>query len=478
MNRIQLAIVLLASCGTVLSCSQDRMAPESGAQRFTAGIDATRTSITDGVNVVWTPGDVISVYDGKTGASFVSELSAPSLSASYTGSGAKKGADGFYYAVYPCGAVYSWNDATAFYTIPNVQTAVEGQAPAGTMVMSARTSDLEKGMMFSHKAAYVRFTVDGSTEPFVSFQVVPVVGKNISGGFKINMSTESMSLSNDGNSTRYQYVELRTSDGKPFAKGTWYVALYPQTFDEGLIFRFTDADGCVCSVGKGDKITLAGGDVLDIGTVKGLKMVNYTGMIGNAYDKDGDKGVIFKVDPAKGTATILSAWSTPKSVEFCSGDASALAGTAKDADNGAANTAAILASDLYRNGGLTWALTNCAAGNNGFGEGWYMPARYQLSDLYDAYYGLEPGTSKAGGTSKEDISGKMNAAAKNKFDDAMASFGALTIDKAGDSTGIWSSTLNSASTDAWIVRFNATLYTQHKTFTSSQYVRCMKDVKL
>lgn len=482
MRKISVFIASLSVWGGVLSCSSNALAPEETAcQSVLAGIDVTRTSISDGNKVLWTPGDALSLYDSGsgTGAVFTSSLNSESPTAEFKGNGAQKGPDGYYYAVYPAGAVSGWSGDVALFTIPNVQTAVKGQAPAGTMVMAARAESLDKGMMFSHKAAYVKFTVDGNTEPFVSFSVIPTVGKNISGGFKITMGTDAMALSNDGNAKRYQYVELRTADGNPFTAGTWYVAMYPGTYDEGLDFQFKDKDGGVCSVkGKGEKISVYGGDVLDLGTVKGLEMVNYSNLIGSVYDKDGDKGVIWKVDPAKGTALLLSAWSSPGRIKFCSGDATKLSGIAKDSDDGAANTAAILASDLYKNGGLTWAVTNCTEGNNGFGKGWYLPARYQLSELYDTYYGLPAGTSKAGKTSKEDISGRMDKTVKKAFDDAMASLGGVPVDTAGDSTGLWSSSLNSAADDAYMTRFNTTLYSQHKPTSDTQYVRCVKEIKL
>lgn len=204
-------------------------------------------------------------------------------------------------------------------------------------------------------------------------------------------------------------------------------------------------------------------------------------IIGSVYDKNGDKGVIWQADASTHTATIVSAWVSPKQVAWSTAEFAELGGKSHANNGGYNNAVEIAASKYYNNSGekVSWAFDECRKAENGFGEGWYLPARYELNNLFDAYYGVPEGTMLKSGTRKEDISGMVSQETKERFDASMKELGGEPLDQAGEKTGLWSSTLCNNGVEAWITRFSPLAYTTHKTVLDNRYyVRCMKKVTL
>lgn len=199
-------------------------------------------------------------------------------------------------------------------------------------------------------------------------------------------------------------------------------------------------------------------------------------MVGTVYDKKGDKGIICKYEECTHTATIVSAWSSKDPVAFSDNAHEDLAGISHTNASGLKNTGDLVASKAYKaKKNEAWAVDICKTA----GEGWYLPSRYELNSLFDAYYGLPEGTMLESGTRKTDITSAADMDVKARFDASAAALGGTPIDNAGDKSGLWSSTVCNSGVEVWITRFIPQAYSSHKPVQEDRYyVRCMKKVTL
>jgi uncharacterized protein (TIGR02145 family) len=177
---------------------------------------------------------------------------------------------------------------------------------------------------------------------------------------------------------------------------------------------------------------------------------------------DGNKGMIYWVDP--NDATIAKAVSVARY-----GDGSTTpwgAETFYEATmfrNGQKNTEKIDASNF--------AVSSCKA----LGDGWYLPAVYEVADIFDVYNGISHEAAEFLPALPADLTA-VEKAARSKFDSQLTALGGTAFNTAADTengNSYWSSTeLDEAN--AYYVRVGKydLATAQKKKFT--RYVRCVR----
>lgn len=185
------------------------------------------------------------------------------------------------------------------------------------------------------------------------------------------------------------------------------------------------------------------------------------------------KGMIYWVspeNPAVGKAVSLERTTGLK----WSDDESPVAGGASYV-NGAANTAALVAADKSTYAAAAW----CAD----LGEGWYLPARDELVQLFDIYNGVSHSDPSFVLATVPNLSAAEKNA-RSKFDDMLKAAGAAEeniINTDGtNGNSYWTSSAEEGAGDsgAYYVRFGKydCPSTGVKKSSTSRYVRCIKTV--
>ena len=254
---------------------------------FTANAPApaagTRTSLVEGTQVYWTPDDVIGVYSctseefsvEEPGNPFTTSLTEAAPTASFTGTAE---ADALQYiAVYPQDMFVAcmWSPAMTIlgFTLPPVQTAVEGGFATGLNPSWAMTADMGGDLTFKNLCALVKFRISGGdADELKSVTLTDLGGTALSGTalyvYAPNMEMEMVRAA-------VPYVTLTGS----FTTGTdYYFVVAPSVDDnnapaalkKGFSLTFTRQDGTsftkTASGGIGDT-DLAAGMILDLGAI-------------------------------------------------------------------------------------------------------------------------------------------------------------------------------------------------------------------
>ena len=255
---------------------------------FTANAPApaagTRTSLVEGIQVYWTPGDVIGVYSctseafdvEEPGSPFTTELSAAAPTASFTGEAAEGASQ--YIAVYPrdmfVACMWSSEGTMLGFTLPPEQTAVKGGFATGLNPSLAMTADMGGDLTFKNLCALVKFSISGGdADELESVTLTDLGGTGLSGtaqyGYAPSMDMEFVMAA----------VPSVTLTG-PFTTGADYYFVVAPSVDDyyappaalknGFSLTFTRKDGTsftkTASGGIGDT-NLASGMILDLGAI-------------------------------------------------------------------------------------------------------------------------------------------------------------------------------------------------------------------
>ena len=262
---IVMAAMMSASCVEDIQTGPD--APQEGDPvevTFTASYaDETRTTLVDGVNVWWMPGDRIAVKGAD--APFETTINEPSSTAKFTGT---VGYASEYLAVYPYDAVTGWDSGKAYVELPSVQNAVKGTFDNGLNISVAKTVNRDLSFRFRNVLGYVKFTVTQQSGSICSASVSSqgLGGEGLCGTVIVDCTSDSPSAVMSGSGG--QTVTL-VSDAV-MQPGDYYVALVPGTYSQGLDFVFTDNLGRKARKSISRSITLSKGQIRNIGEIKNL----------------------------------------------------------------------------------------------------------------------------------------------------------------------------------------------------------------
>lgn len=257
---------------------------------FTANAPApaagTRTSLVEGTQVYWTPDDVIGVYSctseefyvEEPGSLFTTDLTEAAPTASFTGEAAEGALQ--YIAVYPRDmfALCVWSSGSTMlgFTLPPVQTAVEGGFATGLNPSLAMTADMGGDLTFKNLCALVKFSISGGDADELKSVTLTDLGSIGLSGTAQYVYAPSMEMEMEMVMAVVPYVTLTGS----FTTGTDYyfvvapsvVGYYaPAALKNGFSLTFTRRDGTsftkTASGGIGYDTDLAAGMILDLGDI-------------------------------------------------------------------------------------------------------------------------------------------------------------------------------------------------------------------
>lgn len=427
------AALLLASCQKENSTA-DMITPEvsenqdAGMSVIKVTAPATKVATADGINLLWDNGDKISLFTrmwnegtSKYDASWCnynSSLEAPSANATFVKDASDEKypdySSGKYLAVYVKGATVvtqsrNYNTQLAL----NKDVKVKNGGDFASSILYATSDDNQ--FIFSHVVSYLKFTVDNNTSHFKKLVVTPVKeSEYITSRYLIdfvNVATVSVTPKNNNGSLYTQTsrtLTVTTNDGAAFAPGTYYIAVSPETYSEGLELSFDNGESKTSL--KTATLEMKPGDVGDLGTFGFLNfpsspdtptppptepsepsepsdpIVPETSSVPSLYTENGENlGVIFWVDPSnptKGKAVsgevyIDVEWHT--SIQFFTDSAVNFASSDSEA-----NFNYLLNSDDYKKNPASYpAVLTCVK----LGDGWRLPTVAEYQDMFRTYTG-------------------------------------------------------------------------------------------
>lgn len=230
----------------------------------TATIAETKT-VLDGVNVLWSPGDKISLFNNEgNSVAFSTDITEPAAVAKFTNT-AEYTAPETIYAVYPDrGGVQKLTDGIINnFRIAGGQTAVAGSFdPAYGSAVGV--SDVNGNITFKSINSLIKFTIGGEKAP-AKVTFTNGGARNIAGLFTYDTITDAVN-SGDG----AKAISLTPAAGDAFEVGeTYYIAVIPG----GNFANMTlDFDGTVVRTVEGAKYAdetndFLVGKIINLGTV-------------------------------------------------------------------------------------------------------------------------------------------------------------------------------------------------------------------
>lgn len=456
---------------------------------ITATTVDTKVTTLDGVNVLWDKGDKIQLFTrtwnegtSKFDASWCdynSSLESPSATATFVRDAANTNTvdntSGKYLAIYHKGATITTQsrDYNAQITINKDQVAKNGGDFVSTLLYS--TSE-DSEFSFVHAVSYLKFTVGQNTTPFNKLIVSPVNSSEvIVSRIQIDWASETAtSAPFTGKSQDSKTVSVTTDDNAAFAPGTYYIAINPSTYTEGLEFTFENGEAVYSKVSPAN-VVLTPGAVADMGTIGTLKFPSVSDKLGTLYSDNGVSGVIFWVDENQPNAgKIVSGAGT----QIKWGTASTYTWAPDiDTDNGAANHEYVLnvegsSAEAYP------AVYYC----KNLGDGWRLPTVSEMNELIKTYFGIV-GDPVAEMQYYETEPYKAKAAA---FDEVLAQISTDNPDTTYDETKIamssnswyWTAQGDTATKKIKRVKLAQKYSVGAAGATNVNFVRCVRDVVL
>ena len=432
MNKIFYACA--ASALVFSSCQKEGPVTDVNSQMPTSEMDVitattlqTKATTLDGVNMLWENGDQIHLYTrtwnedtqkyGAGWCDYTTTLDAPSPTAEFvkdeTNTATVDNTSGRYLAVHYKGATVNTQsrDYYAEITINKAQVAKNGGDFVSSLLYATSP---DSQFTFAHAVSYLKFTVDQNTTPFTKLTISAVNSSEVVvSRIRIDWATESVTAAPfTGKSQDSNSMTVTTDDSEAFAPGTYYLAINPGTYADGLQFAFSN--GVVEDVVTTPaNIEMKAGDVANLGTIGSLDL-DVAGpvlQLTSVYAEGGvNQGVVFWVDPT-----------TPSKGKIVSGAVTNVAwGPAKDLSEEMDNyiTSHSVAENMeYVKNASDYSEKNYPAVyfcDNLPGGDWRLPSHDEQMQMFQTYWGVE---ALVDGTN---YNTDANSAAMTKFDSALA----------------------------------------------------------
>ena len=282
MKKLKSLILAAATMTFAVACNKElpMEAPETAGETvvFTASIDETKAVLKEN-KTEWVAGDKVTIHNGTKGFEFTAESAGATTDLKYVGndfSGKK------FMAVYPAGE-YTADVAakTVKANIPLWQQAQKGtfDANAALAVAYTETSTLN----FKNAVTLLKFKVNTDNVTHVVFHGNK--GEGITGNVNVKLTDAGTQVEvlpteiiQEGNKIADlgSWVEMyayHDEDHRYFEKGeTYYIAIAPQTFEEGVSVKFRINEGEEVEVRKSNsEISFAPNKIIDLGEL------SYTG---------------------------------------------------------------------------------------------------------------------------------------------------------------------------------------------------------
>ena len=494
------AALVFASCQKEEPATDVNVAPSTGVDVITATTVQTKTTTEDGINVLWENGDQIRLFTRtwNEGANkfdagwcdYTTTLDAPSATASFVRDEANTSTvdntSGKYFAIYRKGSSYMHQSRDYYMQISlDKELVAKNGGDFASSIMCASSPDTD--FQFSHVVSYVKFTVDQNTTPFKEFVVSPVNDSElVTSRIKITFADgELIQEVLSGNTQDSKTITLTTDDNKNFASGTYYFAVNPRTYTEGLKFTFKNEDGQIVVKTSPSNVAMDPGKVANLGTIGTLDFPvpeepetpetpeEPEAFKPSLYVENGvNKGVVFWADPNDPTKGLAISGQYANQVVF-HGTYKTFDDAAEfDTDDSAANFKHITSWADYQADKTKYpAIYFCES----LGDGWRLPSKVEMENLFRIWSGY---------------TGSLDAEYKYTYSEFAATadaFDALMLQCEGEAklcianvTWYWLGQADASSKKPRRTKFASSYLSSAANATNSKdiYVRCVRDVEL
>ena len=441
----------------------------------------------NGTSVNWIVGDLVAVADGSGDVyKFASEGDGSSAIFRYQSEGEQecmfnKSAQKYLMA-YPWTASVTMDmeNNTVMSNLPAIQNAVKGNFEGAYALAVAVGNDIETPFAFKCAISMLKVEIPEALSGKVAeLAVRGNQGEDLAGDLVITC-TESGPVTELG-VQKDSEVRLVSENGA-LEPGTYYIAINPSTYTEGLEFTFENGEA-VYSIVSPANVEMTPGAVADMGTIGTLNFsapeepeTPTTLEIGKAYAKD---GVVFWINPDNSKKGKIISGAV---ANIAWGKSSKYAWIADiNTDDGVANMQYVL--NLEGSDASTYpAVYFC----KNLGEGWRLPTINEMLDLIRVYYGVSSTVDDATLTNNYPADPSLASAvefdaelAKCLVDDPDNAKIAISASSAWYWTGqgyIKDGDINSGKNAR--VKIASTVFLSGGGATNKAYVRCVRDVEI
>ena len=275
MRKLRNSLFALACAATLFSCTREEIleAPKVSLTFSVANEPSDSKAALNGNAVEFEAGDKIGVWDGSGMICF--QTAAGGAHASFSGTAASV-AD--YILVSPYNENYSVNGSVVTYSIPEVQVATPGSVDPDAFVSMAKVSGTSGQAVLYNCVGLLKLEVpDGLTvkEIYVGGGTDSSVG--ICGPFTFNTNDQAVNYV-DADSMRPVITLVPQAGEDEIAPGTYYVAVRPWTYSQGLTVAYVNADNQLCKRTTANTVSVERNHILPVGELGS----NYTPQTGTA----------------------------------------------------------------------------------------------------------------------------------------------------------------------------------------------------
>ena len=272
MKTINKTIICAAAALALAGCTKEMETPadqELIKMSFTGVVDhnaGTKTALTSDYNVIWTPGDQISVFANGNNSQFTASNIRASESGLEGGAATFEGmatvAD-VYYGVYPYNESATISGTVVSTVLPTDQTAVAGSFAVGSNISVAKAAE-DDVLQFRNAGAIVGLTVNGEGISGIRLQSADGAAA-MSGAVTVDVSGDFPVMAPTSGAVNYvRLVAAQPSDSNPDATGTltsgqtYYFVVAPGEYsglqlvfeNAGLDATYTTTTAEVVTVGR------------------------------------------------------------------------------------------------------------------------------------------------------------------------------------------------------------------------------------
>ena len=229
MKKILSYIAFGAAAIVSASCSVNQMTPQVSSDtrvqmEFTAGTVDAKTSINE-LEVLWSAGDAISVFDGTNNNKFNLTGGESTKSATFSG---KANEVSEYVALYPYSANASFADNTITATLPVEQYSTVGNS-FDTMLNPAVAKSSDNTLTFRNIAGLIRINVTNVPEGLGIREIQAKAATSLTGEYTVNTSGDDFEAVASGDEVNG--VRLVAKDGGELAEGAYNLVVLPGEYD-------------------------------------------------------------------------------------------------------------------------------------------------------------------------------------------------------------------------------------------------------
>ena len=256
MKRIFHYFISFAVLAAVSACTEEKEDRTADYQEMSFSL---RQNLTD-VNIGWTAGDAISVFDGKANQKFVTEEGGASVS--FTGTADRK-AEAYRFLSPGKEGVQRYVGKVAL-TLATSQEALAGSIRPEYALMAGYAPAGLTAVDMNLLPALIKLTIDPGKYYIVSAQLEAKGGEQLTGNCRVGLFEEPYIEPAEGASSM---VTLAGSE----LSGTYYLAVFPQELSDNLVLSITDENDLRCELNVPAPV-LKAGQVTDLGTFSGFEL--------------------------------------------------------------------------------------------------------------------------------------------------------------------------------------------------------------